>query len=269
MILIAKGLGPNDIPPSLRSPFKQNFHPGNITRASKTTSKRRNELIRNGAFIDSDPYNSRYKSKDVKASLKRIYNNKCAFCEQRVEQFHVEHYRPKQTYYWLAFSWDNLLSACSGCNTHKGVNFRINGSPSSMVINLANLKNINTLSGTYNIQETPDLINPETTDPSGQITFAQDGGIGSANPKFVYTIDVCQIDRTYLKDNRMKILNDLRDDLKFAFVEFSTKAEQAASIKTVIERFIAASKDPKNEFIAFREYVINNWLAVEIKNAKD
>ena len=37
---------------------------------------------------------------------------KCCYCEKREEQAKyrdVEHYRPKSTYWWLAWTWENLL----------------------------------------------------------------------------------------------------------------------------------------------------------------
>ena len=63
--------------------------------------------------------------------------NKCCYCENDVEpRFDpVEHYRPKagvaadgQTperagYWWLAYSWDNLLYSCGICNGEKGTQF--------------------------------------------------------------------------------------------------------------------------------------------------
>ena len=75
---------------------------------SRLTKQRREELVQNGAYIDDSKYNDRYKTKDVREAL-GIYNSKCAFCEQKVEELHIEHFRPKKIYYWLTYSWDNLL----------------------------------------------------------------------------------------------------------------------------------------------------------------
>lgn len=271
MIRINKSLATPDTPPSLRRPFKENFAPGNISRPAKTTTKRRNEMIRAGMYIDNDNYNSRYKIADIKIRLKNIYNNKCAYCEQKLEQFHVEHYRPKTTYFWLAYSWDNLISACPTCNIHKDINFRINGPIATMAISLAsfNALNTNALSATYNVLEDPDLVNPEITDPSGNLRFGKLGEISSPDPKFDYTITTCKIDRTYLKDNRRKILEDLRNDLKTAFLMNPTTLEQEAAIKAIVEKFFRDSREIKNEFIAYRKFIIANWIAAEIKDAKN
>lgn len=266
MIKINKDITLAQTPQSLKPAFKENFTPRNIPGSCSLTSQRRNELIRRGAYTDTNVYNSRYKKKDIKLKLKAIYKHKCAYCEQRVEQFHVEHYRPKQTYYWIAFSWDNLLSACDDCNQFKGTKFRINGVLATFTVNLNSIKNINTLSSDYDISEQPDLVNPEVTDPTGYLVFGKDGSITSPDPRFDYTIETCQIDRQYLRDYRKEVFDDLIADLKEEISLTSNKADQRIAINAIVRKFIRESQKPTNEYLAFRKYVINNWLKQEIKN---
>lgn len=66
----------------------------------------------------------------VKESLRRRQENKCCYCEskEQASRNDVEHFRPKtraerspgstdtRGYWWLAWSWDNLLFACRNCN---------------------------------------------------------------------------------------------------------------------------------------------------------
>jgi len=82
--------------------------------------------------------------------LDEYFHGKCAYCETRVARFdyHAEHFRPKGAvtfrtkdkkklekakckddkgaevphpgYFWLAYSWRNLLPSCGFCNTSKG-----------------------------------------------------------------------------------------------------------------------------------------------------
>lgn len=266
MIKIEKNTSMSATPLSLRPPKEEFFEKKKIHRTASTTANKRKELIAKSAYTDTEKYNSRYKSKDIKKSLIKIYKYKCAFCEQIVESFHVEHYRPKQTYYWLAFSWDNLLCACHYCNVNKGVQFKINGTRASYKTEHDDY--INTLSGIYDEEEKPDLINPEITDPSGLLIFNQDGNLSSNDTRMKYTITTCKIFRTYLRDKRKKILDDLRRDLRSAFVENATIHEQGVAIQTIIRRFIADSKDPDKEFLAFRRYILENWIRDEIHNAK-
>lgn len=67
----------------------------------------------------------------AKEALVKAFNLKCAFCEKdlRMEGNPVEHFRPKSCvinkgapkdpsrYWWLAWTWENLLFACFRCNT--------------------------------------------------------------------------------------------------------------------------------------------------------
>jgi uncharacterized protein (TIGR02646 family) len=69
--------------------------------------------------------------KTAKPQLKKESNGKCAYCEANTEVVahgDVEHYRPKSTYWWLAYTYDNYLYACQICNqTYKSNNFPIGG----------------------------------------------------------------------------------------------------------------------------------------------
>ena len=259
----------HETPPSLRPPRSVNFHPRNVARASKTTNARRFALIAHGTYIDTNTYNSRYKTADIKRKLITLYKNKCAYCEQKVESFHVEHYRPKQIYFWLAYSWDNLISACAFCNEYKSTNFQITPPQATLTVNNTNLRNINSLSNGYDAYENPDLINPEGTNPYGNIVFHDNGNITSPDAKFTYTINTCRIDRTYLNDRRKKIIDDLRRDLRSAFVDNGTPAEQTVAIRTIVTKFMADWNDDENEFLAFRKFVIDHWLTNEVKGAKN
>lgn len=67
-----------------------------------------------------------YKEPDVVEALRTMFHGKCAYCEGNVHKgdFDVEHYRPKggvndhdgPQYWWLAFTWTNLLPSSEACN---------------------------------------------------------------------------------------------------------------------------------------------------------
>ena len=71
-----------------------------------------------------------YGHKTVKQALMQAQHQKCCFCERLIgTDGDVEHFRPKQAYkqatgevlkypayYWLAYEWENLYLACTGCN---------------------------------------------------------------------------------------------------------------------------------------------------------
>lgn len=78
---------------------------------------------------------------DVRTALWLAQHKKCCYCEKEIElqREDVEHFRPKAEadrlpgsplrhgYWWLAYTWENLLFACRQCNeVAKGVKFPLN-----------------------------------------------------------------------------------------------------------------------------------------------
>ena len=242
--------------------------PSLVIGDDKLTHQRRLELIAKKHYINEAPYNDRYKTDDIRDRLVLIYNNKCAFCEQKVEQYHIEHFRPKQIYYWLAYSWDNLLLACHYCNNYKGINFAIKGKRAKCP-STKNLKSINTISSNkYNLQEQPKLINPEQSDPSPYLIFERDGKITSDNEDYKYTIETCRIDRKYLNDSRKKIIDKFKREIISELVHNSTPEEQKQAINILVRRFVNEANGNDNEFLAFRNFAIgHNWLNDVVKEA--
>jgi uncharacterized protein (TIGR02646 family) len=57
--------------------------------------------------------------KVAKKQLIKEVHGKCAYCEAPASMVafgDVEHYRPKSIYWWLTYSYDNLLLSCELCN---------------------------------------------------------------------------------------------------------------------------------------------------------
>ena len=54
----------------------------------------------------------------VRQELWRRQSFKCCYCEKLCEDAgsDLEHYRPASRYWWLAWTWENLLFACANCN---------------------------------------------------------------------------------------------------------------------------------------------------------
>lgn len=253
MKIISKNL--KDIPSSL------------ISDDNELTHKRRLELINKKKYIDKDSFNNRYKTDDIREKLVSIYNHKCAFCEQKVEQYNIEHFRPKKIYYWLAYSWDNLILACHYCNNYKGIDFEIEGKRAKCP-KLKELKGINTISSRkYDFQEHPKLINPEKTDPKPYLVFEKDGRITSMNEKFRYTIDTCKIDRKYLNDSRRKIIDKFKREINSELVYSSTLEEQKGAIDILVRCFKRNANDNDSEFLAFRNFAVeHDWLKDIVKD---
>jgi hypothetical protein len=155
----------------------------------------------------------------VKKALKDAQKDKCCFCEkeQKDEYGAVEHYRPKMGfkqeksdplikpgYFWLGYTWDNLLFVCSRCNSAE---FKGNRFP---------LKAGSIRARSHNddlYYEKPYLINPAKTNPRRHIFFRNE----FVKFRSIYgkqTINICGLDRAALNDKR----RDLIDDLKYKII---------------------------------------------------
>ena len=136
-------------------------------------------------------------------------HQKCAYCEKREEQAKyrdVEHYRPKAHYWWLAWTWENLLFACFECNRdHKKRLFPLVDETRRLVAEAAP-------PGT----EQPLLLDPfdPTFDPRRHIEFQRVRMQGKErwlpygrSPAGDATIRVCGLDRASLIDRYTEHVN--------------------------------------------------------------
>ncbi len=65
---------------------------------------------------------TRYRHPDIKAALVAETNNKCAYCESKLQHIHhgdVEHIIPKSLEPSKTVQWTNLTLACETCNQNK------------------------------------------------------------------------------------------------------------------------------------------------------
>lgn len=137
--------------------------------------------------------------KPAKKQLKKESNNKCAYCEadtRVVAHGDVEHFRPKNVYWWLAYCYDNYLYSCQICNqTFKSNKFPISGKklPSPRVAKNSTATRLKSMAETLTpdpldtdadpklddfiasiIKEEPDLIDPYMFDPEEVLVWEVD-----------------------------------------------------------------------------------------------
>ncbi len=232
-----------------------------IVADENLTHQRRKELIKAGKYIKETKFDSRYKMPDIKDKLRTIYYSKCAYCESLVEQGHVEHYRPKDVYYWLAYSWDNLLYGCPTCNQNKGTDFDILGEQVNPPKDTEDLSEINIWSSqVYDSIEKPSLLNPERDEMDDVFLFDIQGHIkDNNNTRADYTIKTCHLDRAFLVDERRKVLDDFMKELSAELLGAKNKEEQKAIISSWVKMFLYRSKDEKNTYMAYRKAAVV-WL---------
>ena len=288
----------NSIPESLKPNTRHFFPKGKYPRRSDSTHRIRIKMLEKGAYDDSA--DSHYNGTDVKKALKKIYHDKCAYCEQKVERPDVEHYRPKRGnrvkiekkggklkrvmiendkpellhdgYYWLSLSWDNLLLSCPTCNGKKSNKFKIrrNRVTTLLLSEAGNQwENIHNLSRQYDDIEEPLLLNPERSELENQLIFDKNGDVKSEKPEGKYTIETCDLKRTYLVDERRKIIDDFVKEVKSVCVEhievfdggkrYKETERMRIEMMVLMRSFISKSRDMDNPFIGFRKQAID-WL---------
>ncbi len=249
------------VPPSLNSEKTKKARDSVIAKEKYPTGKQ------------SKTFNQRYKEEDTKNSLLEIYHKKCAYCEKPIgdSHFQVEHYRPKSIYYWLAYSWDNLLLCCDRCNNFKRDHFTVAAAgPVALEKNEETMARIHALCGQYNELEKPSMVHPEMEDVEEKLIFQPETGhVESRDPRCQYTIDTCRLDRPEANGNRQKIRDDFFKDIQAVLYEISLcrenspaskqrRREQRAILKFLVKNFKESAQDPDQSYLAFRRYMIRN-----------
>ena len=103
-----------------RSRVKRDIHPNFYGQKKRTFET---ELLLNQwriirGEIQKHTFNSN-RWKPAKEQLLAETTSKCAYCEAKISMVafgDVEHYRPKSSYWWLAYCYDNYLASCQLCN---------------------------------------------------------------------------------------------------------------------------------------------------------
>lgn len=190
-----------------------------LSSVDSEASKEYKEVVKYFKKNDRDFKFKAYSKGNVKKVLLKMFNNKCAYCESKVDPVSygdIEHFRPKGAshakdgddliypgYYWLAMDWNNLLFACDVCNR----TFKKNKFP---LVNEALRKKRHD----HYVIEEPLLIDPCNESPQDYICFTNDGLIqyidGEGN-KGQTSIEVYGLYRPNLTDARKILAKEIED----------------------------------------------------------
>jgi len=234
-------------------------------------------LLFNSYVSENTPYND--SKKIVKNTLKKIYNDKCAYCESSLhnEYGEIEHYRPKKSsnlskcnsknaYYWLAFSWDNLIPCCKICNVFKSNCFDINNENNRVKYNNQSLYKLHTILKAYHTLENPKLLHPEMDKFEDEITFYNKGQLVSKNEKVKYTLKICKLNRKKLKETREEIITEHWSNLKkYLLALVLLKKEDEISEKGMLHILsisfdkIISNSNIKKPYSMVSLYIVNNF----------
>lgn len=184
---------------------------------------------------NKDPYNGK-EEYEIRYILRKLYHNKCAYCEKTEYKPDVEHYRPKKRitkvigngYYWLCYEWTNLLPACSECNSKNGKwnQFPVLGQRVSSPLFLAdgNLDFSACLANSVHLQrERPFLLHPEVDIPENYFRLNWENGelIGiDSEGRGNQTIEICDLQRGNLIVKREVIIHDFTKRIMSIFEDF-------------------------------------------------
>ena len=200
----------------------QRTYPAPATLTSVKAREARDELERQ---VQADQIKLTFDSKlygapDVKQTLIQMQHGKCCYCEFKLPPGYysdVEHFRPKKAvleddgrlrrpgYYWLAYTWENLLLACAECNRRQKRNkFPIEGERARRPKDALD-------------QERPIFIDPAgPDDPEALITFTDLGRAVAVdgNQRGKVTIEGLHLNRDDLQERRQERLQLLKALLK-------------------------------------------------------
>ena len=235
-----------------------------MIKVSKDLEDIPNSLKRIQEEKRTNPYNKKndklFKQKDTKEALYHIYKGKCAFCEQelfiggdKTNTRTIEHYRPKSKYYWLAFSWDNLLLCCRGCNKNKDDAFEILGKEAIYADSFKEKIHSSTIK--YQNSEKPKMVHPELEIVLAQLSFNKKGKIDSIDSRVKYTIETCCLNRLDLMEKRKKIINDSSKKIR-------DRKLAKKPINDILKSLVDDIKQREKEFIALRYWMYKSLVEV-------
>jgi hypothetical protein len=182
--------------------------------------------------------------------LRNKFFNKCAYCEKSLTDIPspAEHWRPKRAitdapdhpgYFWLAYSWFNLLPSCDMCNSYgaKHNEFPVMRSHIFRVkLTQAELDQLKRPADAIRSEISPDeyylgphdlddlegplLLHPYVDqDSTADLEFSDLGAVRGRTTKGELSVKVFRLDRTDVTKLRRKAADDLRTSVQFRYAE--------------------------------------------------
>lgn len=207
-----------------------------------------------------------YGTKAIKKKLLKAQYDKCCYCESEflaTDYGAVEHFRPKGSvrqdnnsreekpgYYWLGYTWSNLLVSCSRCNTsHKGIRFPLQN-PDGRARN-----HNDTIE-----DEEPMLVDPGAEDPRDHMRFRFDAPVALA-PRGEATIDVLGLERYGLADARLKWAKIIRMmyQAKKGLEQGQDHQERIDELTLFLEKSVIPSAKYSSMAIDLLDFLRSRW----------
>ena len=207
-----------------------------------------------------------YAHTKVKDALLRAQHGKCCYCESKFRATSpgaVEHFRPKGAakqesgsatqypgYYWLAYSWENLLVSCETCNSsYKGSLFPLVDEESRARSHQDDIE-----------AESPLFVDPASEDPGSHIRFRR-AEVEHLTEKGLKTIQCLGLCRGELEDARAEVLEPL--EILFSVIEDFGGEVQSSKVESA-RRLLNKARRPEAKFSAMmRDFLNSHAVGVE------
>ena len=213
-----------------------------------------------------------YGDPEVRKVLEKLFGQKCAYCESKIginADWDVEHYRPKGQvaensahpgYYWLAYTWSNLLPSCAFCNQRRHDRASLTEGAGRLAGKLdqfpLEIEQDRCMSHEGDLlAERPLLLNPCIDEPELHIAFAPDGSAIGLTERGKKTIEICHLDRKRLRDNRLEILDAVKQLIKL-LQQAQVNGDQVS--QELAKNALSISASDKAQYASVARAVIRN-----------
>lgn len=179
-----------------------------------------------------------YRDRVVRSALERVFSNKCAFCESRLDPAAAasitHHFRPPQEavdadggvsrphYWWLPYEWENLFLSCQRCATAAGAQFPVAGERAAPLARGPELQSEEAL-----------LLDPCLEDPAEHLAFQADGSALARSERGEATIAVFALNRQHLVEARREAI-ELARQAPWPETTFGPAAAYAGAVRQVL-----------------------------------
>ena len=238
--------------------------PPRDTALDKERDKELEEIrkLANSGKLKSKCIDNLWSDSKAKEFLHQSQHGKCCYCERKRNkkiETDVEHFRPKagvkeakkhQGYWWLAYSWENLLIACKTCNQeYKHTQFPLKDEKKRVYKEDCDLS-----------KEEPFLINPLEEDPELFIDYELEEtqfmakAVGKCE-RGKKTVDkLTGINDMEVMEQRAGKLKDYDILVRFLKLLRCLKNNGTDELKSAVDERLQKHISPRSEFSGFARF---------------
>jgi len=206
-------------------------------------------------------------SRDIKVSLRKLFKNKCAYCESPISEAigigDIDHFRPKSNargfdkdfskdhYWWLTYEWKNLYYSCPNCNRYKSTWFPVEGARPKPLTLIDKIQN----------EEQALLIDPCLDRPEDHLVYNENGYVNYLSHKGNVTIEILKLNRAELVKQRFESLKQLQRDWELLPNLVRNKNRNQKEIKRIALDWQGIySQNTQKPYVGIQRQMLAKWL---------